>query len=147
MKDEDRIRELAKRFREAILKCDRHELPLSLADYPSGSCADVSMFLGSYFKDNGIDGFMFIKGRRGEGNSLETHYWLEKGSILVDIAADQFKEINEQVVISETSNAWYANFKRVVLQEADHRMIAAGDVRAHLEAVYEYILEADKLIR
>ncbi|MBS3906642.1 MAG: hypothetical protein KGZ49_06360 [Syntrophaceae bacterium] len=144
MTDEDRIRELAERFREAIQKCDRTELPLSLADYPTGSCSDASMLLGTYFKDNGIDGFILIKGKRGEGNSLETHYWLEKGDMLVDITADQFQDINEKIVITETSSAWYGTFDRFVLQEADHRMIAASDVRAHLEAVYDYVLEADK---
>jgi hypothetical protein len=55
MTDEDRIRELAVRFREAILKCDRTELPLSLAEFPIGSCADASILLGTYFKDNGIN--------------------------------------------------------------------------------------------
>jgi len=141
MNDQDRIRELAERFREAIKKCDKTELPLSLSDYPTGSCADASMLLGTYFKDNGIDGFMFIKGKRGEGDALETHYWLEKGDMLVDITADQFGDINEKIVITETSSAWHSAFDRFVIQEADHRMIAASDVRAHLQAVYDYVLE------
>jgi hypothetical protein len=100
MTDEDRVRELAVRFRKAILKCDKTELPLSLANFPTGSCADASMLLGTYFKDNGINGFILIKGRRGEGNSLETHYWLEKGDMLVDITGDQFEGTNEEVVVS-----------------------------------------------
>ena len=144
MTDEDRVRELAVRFRKAILKCVRTELPLSLADFPTGSCADASMLLGTYFKDNGINGFILIKGKRGEGNSLETHYWLEKGDILVDITADQFEDTNEEVVITETDSRRYGTFDKSILQEADYRMIAARDVRAHLEAVYDYVQEADK---
>jgi len=142
---EDRIRDLAVQFREAIQNCDMTELPLSLAEFPIGSCADASILLGTYFKDNGINGFVLIKGIRGEGNSLETHYWLEKGNMIVDITADQFQEINEEIVITESSSDWYNTFDRYVQQEADHRMIAAGDVRAQLEAVYEYVLKsADK---
>jgi len=147
MTDEDRIRELAVRFREAILKCDRTELPLSLADFPIESCSDASMLLGTYFKDNGIDGFILIKGKRGEGSSLETHYWLEHGDLIIDITADQFEDINEGIVISENNSEWYRTFDKSVLQEADCRMVSAKDVRAHLEAVYDYVLEADKLDR
>lgn len=145
MNDEARIRELATQFREAIQKCDREELPLSLADYPIGSCADASMLLGTYFKDNGIGGFMLIKGKRGAGDSLETHYWLEKGNMLIDITADQFQDMNKKIVITEVSSIWHGTFERFVLQEADHRMISASDVRKHLAAVYDYVLEAGKL--
>ncbi len=144
MTDKDKIRELARRFREAILKCDRTELPLSLADFPTGGCADASMLLGTYFKDNGIDGFILIKGKRGDGTSLETHYWLEKDNIVVDISADQFEGINEEVVvITQTDSVWYRTFEKSIVQEADYRLIAATDVRAHLEAVYDFILEAE----
>src|SRR3990170_199099 len=143
MTDEDRIGELAVRFREAILKCDMSELPLSLADFPTGSCADASMLLGTYFKNNGINGFFLIKGKRGEDSSLETHYWLEKGDMLVDITAVQFEDINEEIVITDTNSIWYGAFDKEILQEANYRMIAAKDVREHLEAVYYYVLDVD----
>ncbi len=141
MADKDRIRELAVKFRKAILKCDRMELPLSLADFPTGSCADASLLVGSYFKDNGINGFVLIKGKRGEGSSLETHYWIEKNEVLVDITAIQFGDTKEEVVIDKTDSGWYGTFKKEILQEADYRAIAARDVKRHLEAVYEYVLE------
>lgn len=141
---EEKIRDLAVRFREAIQNCDRTELPLSLAEFPIGSCADASILLGTYFKDNGINGFVLIKGKRGEGNSLETHYWLEKGNMIVDITADQFQGINGDIVITYSNSDLYNTFDRCVQQEADYRMISAGNVRAHLEAVYEYVLEPDK---
>jgi hypothetical protein len=144
MSDEDRIREMAVRFREAIQKCDMSELPISLANFPTGSCADASMLFGTYLKENGITGFILIKGKRGEGNSLETHYWLEKGDILVDITADQFEDINEEIIIADTNYRWYGAFEKEVRKEADYRLIAVKDVREHLEAVYDYVLEADQ---
>jgi len=146
MCEEHRIRELAERFRKAILKCDRNELPLSLADFPTGSCADASILLGTYLKDNGIDGFVLIKGRRGEDSLLETHYWLEKGNMLVDITADQFEGVNDHIIITRTDSTWYSVFEKLVKHEADYHVIAAKDVRKHLEAVYDYILEMDKQI-
>jgi hypothetical protein len=147
MTDEEKIRELAERFREAIIRCNRAELPVSLTDFPIGSCADASMLLGTYFKDNGIEGFNLVKGKRGEGSSLETHYWLEKSNVLVDISADQFEDVNEPVVIDEPDSKWYGAFDKATLQEADYHTIEATDVKAHLGAVYEFILKADKFSR
>ncbi|MFA5846272.1 MAG: hypothetical protein WC855_05170 [Thermodesulfovibrionales bacterium] len=102
------------------------------------------MLLGTYFKDNGIDGFILIKGKRGEGSSLETHYWLEKDDMLIDITADQFEGINEAIVITDTNSSWHGTFAKEIRQEADYRMIAASDVRKHLEAVYDYVLEVER---
>ncbi len=144
MSDENKIKELAVRFRETILKCDTLELPLSLADFPTGSCADASMLLGTYFKDNSINGFILIKGKRGEGSSLETHHWLEKDDMVVDITADQFEDINEEIIITNINSNWHDTFDKEILQEADYRMIDARDVKEHLEAVYDYILQIDK---
>lgn len=144
MKDESKIKELSVRFRKAILKCDNSELPCSLANFTVGSCADASMLLGTYFKDNGIDAFSFIKGKRGAGSTLETHYWLEKDNMIVDIAADQFEDISEEIIITSIDSNWYNSFDKEIRQEADYRMIDAVDVRNHLEAVYNYIVQVDK---
>jgi hypothetical protein len=64
--------------------------------------------------------------------------------MIVDITADEFEDIHEQIVITETDSRWYGTFDKSILHEADYRVIAARDVRAHLEAVYDYVLEADK---
>ncbi|MBW1836146.1 MAG: hypothetical protein JRI99_04145 [Deltaproteobacteria bacterium] len=86
MKEEKKIKELSVRFREAILKCDSEEMPSSLADFPSCSCADGSILLGTYLIDNRISPFNLIKGKRGEGGAFETHYWLEKDGLILVIA-------------------------------------------------------------
>ena len=64
--------------------------------------------------------------------------------MLVDITADQFENVNEQIVIAQADSTWYGAFDKSIEREADYRVIVAGDVRAHLEAVYEYVLEAEK---
>lgn len=85
-----------------------------MADFPAGSCADASVLLGSYLKDNGIDGFVLIKRRRGEGVTLETHYWLERGDMLVDMTADQFEDVKEKVVITMTDSREHTSFSKSV---------------------------------
>ena len=144
MKDKSKIKVFSARFRKAIKQCDSSELPLSLADFPVESCADASMLLGTYFKDRGLGSFNLIKGKRGEGRSLQTHYWLEKDNIIVDITADQFDDISEEIIITSIDSNWYNSFDKEIRQEADYRMIDARDVRNHLSAVYDYILQIDK---
>ncbi|MBN1800432.1 MAG: hypothetical protein JW891_02945 [Candidatus Lokiarchaeota archaeon] len=141
MEEKNIIKELARKFRKAILECDSSELPLSLANFPSESCADASTLLGSYLNDNNILQFDLIKGIRGEGSSFETHYWLEKDNLILDITADQFDEMDEEIILTEVDSNWHKSFKKEKRQYADHRIIGAKDVRDHLSAVYDYILE------
>jgi hypothetical protein len=143
MKEENKIKELSVRFREAILKCDSLELPSSLADFPSCSCADASILLGTYLIDNGINPFSLIKGKRGKGSAFETHYWLEKDNMIVDITADQFDDISDEIIITSIDSNWHNSFEKEIIREADYRIIGARDIRNHLSAVYDYILQVD----
>jgi hypothetical protein len=70
MKEEDRINILSVKFRDAILKCDKSDMPPSLIDFPCGSCADASILLGTYLVDHGITDFNLIKGSRVKGIQL-----------------------------------------------------------------------------
>lgn len=113
---------------------------MSLENFPTGSCCDASTLLGTYLKDNGLGDFYFVKGSRGEEAELETHYWLEKEDIIVDITADQFAGINEEVIVTSTDSKWHKSFTKTILRKAHHREIEAVDVRDHLDAVYDFIL-------
>ncbi len=139
-----RLKQLSKKFRDAILKCDLSELCSSLTSFPIESCADASMLLGTYLIDNGIGAFNLIKGKRGEGNFLETHYWLERDNIIVDITANQFDDVNEEVVITGLDSSWYNSFKKEIRQEANFRNIPFKDIRNMLSANYDYILQFEK---
>ena len=140
-KDIHKIRKLSEKFIRAIRKCDSSELPLSLADFPVESCSDASMLLGSYFKDNGLGDFDFVKGRRGQGVKLETHYWLQRNTLIVDITAFQFEGIDDEMLITNTDSEFHNSFEQKIIQQADYRLIEAPDVERHLHAVYEYIYQ------
>ena len=143
MEEEKKLKELSIKFREAILKCDKSEMPSSLADFPACSCADASILLGTYLIDNGIVSYNLIKGERGQGTSLETHYWLNKENTIVDITADQFDDVCDEVIITNNDSKFHCSFdKRRIVRPADYRVIGAKDVQNHLKAVYEYILDA-----
>ena len=38
------------------------------------------------------------------------HSWLQRGNLIIDITADQFEEISEQVIVS-TSSRWHENLE------------------------------------
>ena len=67
----------------------------------------------------------------------------EKDDILVDITADQFEDINKAIIITGSNSSWHGTFNKELRKEADYRMISARDVRNHLEAVYDYIMEVE----
>ncbi len=140
----NKLKQLSKNFRAAILRCDLSELCSSFENFPAESCADASMLLGTYLIDNKIRAFNLIKGKRGEGHSLETHYWLERDNIIVDITADQFDDVNEDVVITGIDANWYNSFKKEIRQEANFRKIPFKDIRNMLSANYDYILQFEK---
>jgi hypothetical protein len=50
-----------------------------------------------------------------------THAWLEQGSVIVDITADQFPEGTLPVIVS-TASPWHEQFERESLNEADFRL-------------------------
>ncbi len=137
----DKIKVLSKRFRQAILNCDRSELHYSFNDFPVGSCSEASRLLATFLKDNGFGDFNFVKGKRGQGEALETHYWLEKDNVIVDITANQFEGIDDDVFITNIDSALHRSFDQEIMGLADYRLIEAIDVRDLHHNNYVYILE------
>jgi hypothetical protein len=142
MTDINKVKSISAKFRKAIKECKNSELPLSLSDFPVGSCSDASMLLGTYLKINGFGDFNFVKGKRGKGDALETHYWLQQENMIVDITADQYDGIDDEIIITSVDSEWHNSFDQEIIQEADYRMIDANDVRKHLNAVFKYIVQS-----
>ncbi len=141
--DRNKIKTLSEKFRQAILRCDRSELPYSFDNFPANSCSEASRLLGTYLKDNGFGDFNFVKGKRGHGDTLETHYWLQKDNVIVDITANQFNGIDAVVLITNMDSALHNSFDQEIIEQADYRLIEAIDIRNHLGAVYDYILQQE----
>jgi hypothetical protein len=91
--------------------------------FPRGACGDVSLILGAYFKDIGIQGFKYIYGWRVDktsGNRI-SHGWLARGTLCVDITADQFDDAPVGSVFVSESSLWHSGFELDVPGEADFR--------------------------
>ncbi|MDH3976436.1 MAG: hypothetical protein OEV42_19400 [Deltaproteobacteria bacterium] len=109
----EQIRLLATKFHNAILKFDPNDRLCSFRDFPVGSCCDATDLLGTYFLEKGLGSFDFVKGNRGEKGNLETHAWLQKEDIIVDITAYQFPEIDKEVIVT-TDSQWYSSAFQIV---------------------------------
>lgn len=67
--------------------------------FPRGCCKEASLVLAKHLhkKEFGIADIIC-----GERN-CETHIWLEIEGVIVDITADQFEDIDEAVIVVESS--------------------------------------------
>ena len=106
------LREIAKKVRDAIIAASRVERHISFDDFPLGSCRHASLILGTYLEEHGFGNWELVSGeKRTVGEEYEsTHAWLMKGSIIIDITASQFEEIDEDVVCCNIDSPWHKQF-------------------------------------
>lgn len=128
------------RFRKAIERFDQSTLPITFMNFPKGSCGDAVLLLGTYLIENGYGQFNYALGSRGDARegTLQSHVWLERGQLVIDITADQFPEIDESVIVTVCSE-WHCGFMKEILNIADYR-IYDSHTRAELGNVYRKIL-------
>ena len=101
----EKIRKLASIFRETIIRIrDKGSSNSFFSNFPSGCCGDASDLLSIYFYHNGID----VDNVSGRDKEM-THSWLEHDDIIIDITADQFDEIHEEVIVSNLHSRHYCN--------------------------------------
>jgi hypothetical protein len=131
----------ASQFRAAIERCDRKRLTTCMESFPRGSCGDATMLLGTYFIEKGLGTFDHALGylQNGSPQGRQSHAWLEADDVIVDITADQFPEIDQNVIVSRNSD-WHAALERDDMRQqlaADYRI---WHPRMDLEQVYKIIL-------
>lgn len=125
----------ASRFREAIEKCDKRLLPITLKNFPKGSCGEATLLLAKYLSDKGYGEFNYILGMR-DGKS---HAWLEQNILIIDITATQFDDQNQEVIVTCISK-WHKDFNGIYQHIAD---ISSYDERTvnDLSCAYKNLLK------
>ena len=118
---------LAERLRNAILATAPEERPVTIRDFPRGSCGDAALLLGTLLSDCGLGEFMHVGGERGDKSDQTwcTHGWIKQDSLIVDITADQFAEIDTPIIVSRNS-PWHATFLPTTITRPS---------KAHIDAV------------
>jgi hypothetical protein len=134
-------------LRKAILRTDRRILPVSFHDFPRGSCGDACPMLGNFLLENGFRCPEYVAGTAGPF----THAWLEIGSLVIDITADQFVDNPEALVwvgvpetmrdgvIVSTDRTWHDQFTQDTRHLADIEIYSV-EAKEHLYRAYRAIL-------
>ncbi len=137
MCSEDRLIELATKFRKALSSCEMKKLFITLQRFPHGACGDASYLLAKYLDENRCGPFEYVLGERAtDGHS---HAWLEKQGLIIDITADQF-EGQDQGVLVTADRSWHAQFKEEERDIADFEKYDDRTVM-NLRNSYELVME------
>ena len=99
------IMHAASEFRNAIEILNDDQRDKYLSYFPSGCCGNASLLLGAYLHECGLGDFQYICGMRGE----QSHAWLEKDGLIVDITSDQFDK-GVRVYVGKR-NGFYRRFR------------------------------------
>ncbi len=121
--DIERIEQLAHRLRSVIEAVPRQDLPVGMRSFPKGACGNSAILLGAYFTNFGIEGFVYVQGKRGsrKDNNHASHAWLSRENLAVDITADQFSDAPGPVIVADPS-PWHQTFRA-------KELTAPGDCR------------------
>lgn len=126
-------------FRDAIVRSGGGGL-LSLQNFPNGACGDASILLGQFFADNALGEWFYVNGERATLSGMQSHAWIERNGLVVDITANQFAEIDDPVLVT-AEKGWHLQFVE------ENRHVARIDIydehtREKLRVGYELILES-----
>lgn len=103
--DEGKIFKAAKSFRDAIEKTEFNSINELFVRFPAGCCGDTSLLLGAYLYEIGLGNFEYVCGISGK----QSHAWLERNGLIVDITSDQFLDGTKVYVGGH--NSFYNRFK------------------------------------
>lgn len=134
------VRICAERFRAALERCDRNLLPIALQDFPNGSCGDAALLLAKYLQKSGLGRFDYVCGTLYKDGELgfQSHAWLQREDVIVDITADQFDEVQEPVLITR-DHSWHKHFEEKSRHVADYENYDP-EARASFSAAYENVV-------
>jgi hypothetical protein len=134
------LEQSAVQFRRALERSDLSFLP-TLADFPKGSCGDATLLLARFLLDSGFGAFDYVCGETAsERGGLQTHAWLQRGRLIIDITADQFDDVETAVLVTD-NHAWHDRFQSEVKHVADWDLYDSR-TRASLASAYKRILSA-----
>jgi len=73
--------------------------------FPKNCCGVTSNLLALYLEKYSFSGFIIVN---GEKDGLP-HSWLQKDTLIIDITADQFKDCDEEIIVT-TDDRWHKTF-------------------------------------
>jgi len=130
----ERLISLVIAFRKAIEVSPRDKLPITFSNFPRGACGDVTLLLGAFLIEQGLEPFDYMLGERGSSS----HAWLQRGNLVVDVTADQFTDCDSSIIVADGSE-WHRKFDGKRLHVADYH-IYDERTRVILGSAYSVII-------
>lgn len=96
----------AKDFRQGIADSNGGGLD-AFKEFPAGACGYASSLLGEYFFALGLGQWSYVSGFKKQCS--QSHAWIERDGVLVDITADQFNDISVSAWVT-WSRSWHKQF-------------------------------------
>lgn len=103
------LEEFVHDFDEAVKVCVPH-LGSQFTNYPRGSCGAASEILAECLAVQGFGRFAYVSGLDRD----QSHAWLEKDGLIVDVTSGQFEDSPENITISRKS-IWHKKFYDLVV--------------------------------
>ncbi|UCS93286.1 hypothetical protein KZP23_21995 [Echinicola marina] len=87
-------------------------------NFPSGSCFASSVLLNHFLINKGYLGFNIVFANLNN----KSHSWVQNDQFIIDVTANQFDEIQEEVlVVRKGMDFWHRNFSVKSIRKTDYR--------------------------
>lgn len=119
MRNDQLVQRSAARFRGALQAAAPRLAERSLAlygllEFPLGACLDASLMLADYLEHCGLGEWTCVAGERPYKPAMpQSHAWLERDGLIVDITADQFNDCPGPAVWVTRDRGWHAQFGKI----------------------------------
>lgn len=131
------ITRLATEFRNLLATHPKDDLPVGFRYFPLGACGDASLVLGRFLRDQGFGSWRYMMGIREN----DTHAWLSRDGLIIDITADQYADFPHGPVFISSDVSWHEGFRTTDMYEADFD-VYPGRTADELRSVYKKLLAA-----
>lgn len=123
MEEKDRILDIERHcrdFRGSILSIPCQKRPIDFSEFPRASCGSTSEMIGTYLESLGFGRFEYVHGSKP---GICSHAWIRQGCLIVDLTADQFDGVHQDIIVSDDSR-WHKEFE---IEHAHAVDMAAAD--------------------
>jgi hypothetical protein len=131
----ERTARLATSFRRAIERCKPDIGYIVYKFFPAGACGDAAEMLARFLRENGSLNWSYVSATRGE----QSHAWLERDGVVVDITADQFPDAPSDVIV-EIESAWHRRYFAIQSTRAAESAIPLESVAKTIDRTYRMIV-------
>lgn len=122
----------------------KDELPKYFQHFPWGCCGNICLLLGHYLQNKGLGTYFYIL----REYKKQSHAWLAREKIYVDITADQFLEIKRKIIIDYKSKLeWYKKYHGEYQNIADFSIYKDKRTPVEMELCYNIIIKKLELIQ